>query len=274
MKKFVFIFSFFLVSLFFAFSEASEGFGDGFSSGEFVESDGSSENSLTENFSENQYGLNSTGEISPESESSSEPKISKSLFFTLGSEIMLNTDDSTKSAPSPVKFSLGAGGDFTFKNGILLQAHGSLFTNYYLWDGEKAQPSEVENRTATALSLMIDLAGGYALKAGKSKKHLVSLAAGLGILVRYGILSGDVDESDLNPETGTTASDDVSSINKDFYKNLNFFYPELALSYSYIATETWKVGGEFRLYAPLGSLINESGIDGMIISAAIKLSYK
>ena len=113
--------------------------------------------------------------------------------------------------------SLGIGGDFILKNNIFLQTHGSFFTNYYLWDGERAQPAEVENRTATALSLMLDIDGGYRFKIGKTKKHLVSVGGGIGFLARYAFLSGDVDSSEVNRVTGSTAGDDVSDINSNFY---------------------------------------------------------
>ena len=200
--------------------------------------------------------------------------LDKSLFFTLGPKVMLNTDDSAKSAPSPVMYSLGIGGDFTFDNNIFMQAHGSFFTNYYLWNGEHARPAEVENRTATALSALLDLTGGYTFKAGESQKHLLSLAAGLGFFFRYGILSNGVSESDRNRDTGTSVGDDVSDINSDFYSDLKFLYPEFAFSYSYMLSDIWKVGGEFRAYIPIGSFVNGLGADGMIFSLALKLSYK
>ena len=187
---------------------------------------------------------------------------------------MVNTDDSKKSAPSPVMYSLGVGGDFTFPNGILLQAHGAFFTNYYLWDGKDAQPAEVENRTATALSMMLDLTGGCKFAFGETKNHLLLFTAGAGIFLRHAILSGGVDSNDPNRDTNTTAGDDVSSINGTFFSDLNFFYPEAAISYSYVLSEKWKIGGEARAYLPLGSLINDKGIDGMIFSLALKLSYK
>lgn len=219
----------------------------------------------------------SIGQGERTNDSQDEPKterLKKSLFFTFGPKIMLNTDDATKSAPSPVMYSVGIGGDFTFKNKILAQAHASFFTNYYLWDGEKAQPAEVENRTGTALSSLIDLTGGYTFSLGKSKNHLVSLAGGAGFLVRYAFLSGDVEGDDVNPQTGTKASDDISDINGDFYSNLNFFYPEILLSYSYILSDNWKIGAEFRTYIPLGSISSGNGMDSMIFSFAAKLAYK
>lgn len=200
--------------------------------------------------------------------------LDKSLFFTLGPKLMLNTDDSTKSAPSPVMYSFGIGGDFFIKDNVLFQSHGSFFTNYYLWDGERAQPAEAENRTATALSAMLDLTGGYTWKRGESQKHHFSLMGGLGLFVRIGVLSGGVNPDDKNSDGKSTASEDVSSINSDFYSDLNFLYPELAFSYSYIFSDVWKIGGEVRSYIPLGSIINGNGIDAMILSFAFKISYK
>ena len=201
-------------------------------------------------------------------------QIDKSLFFTLGPKLMVNTDDHTKSAPSPIMYSLGVGGDFTLVNDILIQAHASFFTNYYLWDGEKAQPAEVENRTATALSAMIDLCSGYTFRLGQDKNHLLSFAAGAGFLLRHAILSNGVNSDDPNRDTSTTAGDDVSSINGTFFSDLNFLYPETAISYSFLLSEDWKIGGEFRMYFPLGSMKNGDGADGMIFSLAAKLSYK
>ena len=215
---------------------------------------------------------NSSDFISTSEDNSS--KVAKSLFFTLGPKLMLNIDDSTKSAPSPVMYSLGIGGDFLFKNGISLQTHGSFFTNYYLWDGENARPAEVENRTATALSFMADFSCGYTWRLGGEKKHFLSLLGGIGFLARYAILSNGVNSDAPNRDIGTTASDDVSDINSTFFSDLNFLYPEIALSYSYLLSENWKVGGEFRAYAPIGSLKQGNGLDGMIFSLAAKISYK
>ncbi|MBR1536892.1 MAG: hypothetical protein IJ630_08135 [Treponema sp.] len=201
-------------------------------------------------------------------------QIDKSLFFTLGPKIMLNTDDETESAPSPVMYSLGVGGDFAFKNSLLAEVQLSFFTNYYLWDGENARPAEVENRTATALSFMLDLDCLYTFRLGKEKNHLLSVGGGIGFLARYAVLSNGVDSDDVNRETGSRAGDDVSDINGSFYKNLNFLYPEAVISYSYILSEIWKVGGEFKTYFPLGPMTKGRGLDGMIFSLAVKLSYK
>ena len=156
----------------------------------------------------------------------------------------------------------------------MLQPHASFFTNYYLWDGENARPAEVENRTATALSAMIDLTGGYTWTLGDEEKHFLSALGGIGFFARYGILSSGVDSDAPNRDSSSTAGDDVSEINSAFYKNLRFLYPEFVLSYSYKLSEIWKIGGEFRTYLPLGSLLSGDGLDGMIYSLAVRISYK
>ncbi|MBQ7539198.1 MAG: hypothetical protein IJT42_09540 [Treponema sp.] len=196
------------------------------------------------------------------------------FFVTAGPNLMVNTQNSTKSAPSPIMYSLGLGGDFRFENMVLAQVHGSFFTNYYLWDGSEARPAEVENRTATVLSFMLDFTGGYSFCLGQSQKHLLSLSGGLAFLFRHGFLSNGVSSDDPNRDTGSRASDDVSDINGRFFSDLNFLYPEFLLSYSYILSPVWKIGGDFRIYLPLGPLTSGRGADGMIFSLALKLSYK
>lgn len=204
--------------------------------------------------------------------------LEKDIFFTFGPNLLLNTGDKTKSAPSPVMYSFGIGGDFypdfyTKKN-ILFQAKASFFTNYYLWDGEDARPAEVENRTATALSAIIDLGCGKSWIFGQNQDNIISLSGGIGLLIRYGILSNGVSPDEPNRDGFSTASEDVRDINGSFYKKLRFLYPELAFSYSHRLSEIWKVGLETRTYIPVGSLIFGDGIDGMIFSLALKLSYK
>lgn len=200
--------------------------------------------------------------------------IDKSLFFTLGPRLLVNTDSSTGSAPSPICYSFGLGGDFLFQNGFLLEGQASFFTNYYLWDGEKARPAEVENRTATALSSMIDLCCGYSWVKGQNQSHYISLMGGTGIFLRYGLLSSGVSGDDPNRNGQSTASQDLSDINSSFYSKANFLYQQIAFSYSYKMSDFWKIGGEFRFYIPVGSIISGDGMDGAMFSLSLKLNYR
>jgi len=199
------------------------------------------------------------------------------FFVTAGPMLMVNTDDGTDSAPSPVMFSLGFGYDFFQDRNVFGEVRGSFFTNYYLWDGESAQPAEIENRTAVALSLMLDMTCGHVWVRGLNQ---FSLSGGLGVLVRVGLLASGVDSDDQGGEyDGTsysTAGDDVSSINSWFYSKANFLYPEISFSYlrsipSFLGT--CMIGGEFRTYFSVGSAISGDFFDGMIFDLAVKVQF-
>ena len=69
--------------------------------------------------------------------------------------VLVNTDSTAKSAPSPIMYAGGAGLDFFPESSFDFQTKISFFTNYYLWTGEEAKPAEVENRTATAISFLL-----------------------------------------------------------------------------------------------------------------------
>lgn len=201
----------------------------------------------------------------------------KMFFVTAGPMLMVNTDDETKSSPSPVMFSLGFGYDFFQTQKVFAEVRGCFFTNYYLWDGENAQPAEVENRTATALSFMIDMTCGHIWTRGLNQ---FALSGGFGFLVRIGLLSSGVDSDDVggefDGESYSTAGDDVSSINSWFYSKANFLHPEISFSYmrsipSYLGK--CMVGCEFRTYFSLGSAIRGDFADGMIFDLALKVQF-
>jgi len=195
---------------------------------------------------------------------------SPNFFLTFGPMVLVNTDSASESAPSPVMYAGGAGFDFFPESSFGFQTRISFFTNYYLWNGEKAKPAEVENRTATAISFLLDLCGG---KKWISGKNSFSLDGGLGFLFRYGILSNGVEERDKNPITGTSAKDDIKDINSDFLDFMNAIYPEIAFSYSRNIFDGWKAGVESRIYFPLASLSSGDGFDNMLFSLSFKLNF-
>lgn len=195
---------------------------------------------------------------------------SPDFFLTLGPAVLVNTQSTAESAPSPVMYAAGAGLDFFPESQLDFQSRISFFTNYYLWNGEKAKPAEIENRTATALSLLVDLCGGHSWIFGKNR---ISLDGGLGFLFRYGILSNGVEKSDKNQKTGTTAKDDIKDINSYFLDFINIIYPEIAFSYARNIFDGWKAGFESRIYFPLGSISTGDGLDAMLFSLSFKLNF-
>ncbi len=199
------------------------------------------------------------------------------FFVTAGPMLMVNTDDATASAPSPIMFALGFGYDFFQDRKFFGEVRGSFFTNYYLWDGENAQPAEIENRTAVALSLMLDMTCGRIWVRGLNQ---FSLSGGLGVLARVGLLASGVNADDQGGEYDgseySTAGDDVSSINSWFYSKANFLYPEISFSYLRAVPSVLgrcMVGGEFRTYIPLGSLVSGNLLDGMLFDLAVKVQF-
>ena len=209
-----------------------------------------------------------------ETDSAQKPRV-VTLRATMGPLLMLNLDDDNgkKSAPSPVTFSAGVGAAFFDSKPIFAELRLAFFMNYYLWDGEKAQPAEIENRTATVLSFMLDITGGYSLKKGN---NIFEFNAGLGLLLRFGFLSNGVKESDYgwtgNAST-SNAGDDVDSINSWLMDGTNLLCPEVSFTYFRKVSDTMKFGGEARVYFPVGSIGRGDGFDGMMISISAKAGF-
>lgn len=217
---------------------------------------------------------NKPDEIVQESESTIDTfELKRNAFFiTAGPLLMINTDDKTKSAPSPIMYELGIGYDFFQDKMVCGQVRASFFTNYYLWDGKNAQPAEIENRTATGLSFMIDALAGRTWQSGLNQ---FTLLGGFGILARFAMLSNGVQPDDLGG-ANSTASEDVSSINNWFHSVNNLLYPQIAFSYLRAVPDIFgKVmfGGEFRAYMPLGAITSGDFLDNMIFSLAFKLQF-
>lgn len=210
-------------------------------------------------FSQEAEAVNS--EPAPQEKSSG-----SSVFFTMGPQIMYNSDEG--SAPNPIYYTLGLGANFLEDKFINLQTRISFSTNYFLWNGKDAKPAEIENRTATVINSMIDLTGMHTW----GSNHKIQAGAGLGVFARFGLLSDGVDSDSPGAKENSTAADDVSSINSWFWSDMNFLYPEIAASYTYEFSK-WQIGGEMRLYFPLGSLITGDGLDGFMATASVKIIF-
>ena len=141
----------------------------------------------------------------------------------------------------------------------------SFFTNYYLWDGKKALPAEVENRTATVLSFLIDLPVVYNFN--RKNNHYFEAGAGLAVLARYGILSNGVKSSDEG--TSGDAQGDVKEINSYFQSFNRMIFPELTAAWNYKVTERLDAGLTGRIYIP----ISGNGLDTMMISVGTRLIF-
>ena len=215
-------------------------------------------------------GGTDTTDILPNAEETAETKSQKkhSLFFTLGPAVMINTHSGKKSAPSPVMFSPGVGGDFFQDKMIGFSPRLSFFTTYYLWDGEAAHPAEIENRTARVFALLFDLSAVAHLR---YKSHSFEAGGGFSILGRFGILANGVSPSDRGGSETGTASDDVSEITGWFWGGARFLYINLTGTWMYPLPNGWKAGVSAYVHIPVGSLAGGDGVNGMLLSLAARL---
>lgn len=200
------------------------------------------------------------------------PLVSKNSFiFTGGLTYMLSSGSVTVSAPSPLIYSLGIGYSFKIGSFFIIQPRLTGWMQYYSWDEDTAYayPAEVEFRTATVFSFMIDVP--FIISLG-TEKNSFEFGAGLGFMPRFGILSNDVSASDTG--TSGTASSDVAEINSWLWSSARYLYPEAVISYTRMLKENWHVGAEYRFYVPLGSLISGHGMDSMMMSFALRLSFQ
>src|SRR5574344_438611 len=190
------------------------------------------------------------------------------LFFTGGMVFTLSTGDHFVCAPSPLHSTIGVGYSFHIFQFLLFQPRLTGWSQYYLWneDTSYAYPAEVENRTATAITLLIDLP--LIIPVGTSK-NMTGFGLGFGFLPRYSFLSNGVSSDDTG--TSGTAQSDVSNINDWFWSDVRYLYPEASLAYIHLLSNGWRLGLEARFYLPLGSLISGNGMDGMIVSTSIRL---
>ena len=191
------------------------------------------------------------------------------FFLAFEPMFILNTEAGTKSAPSPVVYPLSIGVSWPDYSFVSFQPRLSFFYNYYLWDNDTgmALPAEVENRTATALSFLFAFPAVFSFHL--TDRGTFEAEAGVSILVRFGILSNGVSNSDSG--TSGTAEDDTALINTWFWEKGRMIYFSAGAAWLYRFTDTIKAGPEIRFYLPAGSLAEGRGLDAMMISAGIKL---
>lgn len=184
--------------------------------------------------------------------------------------LIVNTDSDKKSAPSPIVYPITLGLVYPPQGSISFQPQLSFFTNYYLYsEDKKAAPAEIENRTATVFSFLLDLPVEYQFKL--SEKHSITAGGAASILARFGILSSGVKSSDTG--TSGSASDDVKEINKWFWKNGRFFYLQGNVNYMYKFSDSIKAGPELKIYLPCGSLFSGEGMNSTMISLGLKARF-
>ena len=190
-------------------------------------------------------------------------------YVTFEPTLIVNTSSGTASAPSPIVYPFSIGASWPSGYFISFQPRLSFFMNYYLWDGEKALPAEIENRTATSLSFLLALPAS--LNFDLSEKSRIEASVGLALLMRFAVLSNGVGSSDSG--ASGSAGDDVSHIADWFWSGARPLYLQTGCSYIYEISGRIKAGPDLQLYFPLGSIFGGRGLDAMILSTGIKLVF-
>ncbi|MCR4742905.1 MAG: hypothetical protein K5866_08580 [Treponema sp.] len=193
---------------------------------------------------------------------------STNFFIELTPGFYLNPYKSElNSGPSaPIyPFSLG----FIWPNYTFLAIQPTLtyFSMYHLWYDGNAYPAEIENRTVTTYSIMMDIPIVFSVY---MKKNRFQLKTGIAGIFRIGSLANGVSEDDSG-YTGS-AGGDLKEINKWYWSKLNFLYLSSGFAWLRELTGSLKGGPIINVYFPVGSFISQRAFLGTIISFGVKVS--
>ena len=185
------------------------------------------------------------------------------LVFTAGPAGILNVDKN--SAPSPILFTVGAGGRFAlYSDGhksLSVAPHGHYFASFYFWDAKRkrAFPAEIEQRVAYVPSVMFD---SPLLLCASVKNSIFAAGVGPAFLLRFAVPAAYVSAS---------KKDDIKAINQWFWQNGRFFYVSLHFSWDYVLSGGTAVGLGTGVYFPLSAARDKDGLNGgmLIIGARI-----
>ena len=201
-------------------------------------------------------------------ETEATPLSSYSADFIMQFEpgIYINTQSPLVSAPSPIVYPISVG--FIWPDAALLaiQPTLSFFMMQHLYYEDMALPAEIENRTSTTLSFMLNIPAVYSIFLENSR---FQITGGLGIFMRFGLLSPGVKEDDSG--WSGSAGEDVTKINEYFWGNARWLYLTLGGSWLYDLTPELRAGPVMNISIPLGGLISDQDAQGMLISLGIKI---
>ena len=192
----------------------------------------------------------------------------KSAKFVMQFEpgFYINTSSPLISAPSPIIYPISLGFIWPEQSTIAIQPTVSFFMMQHLYYEDMALPAEIENRTTTTLSFMLNIPAVYSIFMENSR---FQFSGGSGIFMRFGILSPGVKESDSG--WSGSAGEDATKINEYFWENMRWFYLTLGANWLYNLTPQLRAGPTINVYIPVGGLISDGSAQAMIISAGIKI---
>ena len=178
----------------------------------------------------------------------------------------LNTESTLVSAPSPIVYPITIGFLWPERSQFAVQPTVSFFMMQHLLYEDKALPAEIENRTTTTLSFLVNIPAVFSVFLESSQ---FQFSAGPGILMRFGLLSPGVKEGDSG--WSGSAGSDAELINDYFWNDMRWLYATVGGSWLYNLTPQLRAGPTLNAYIPVGGLIKDQSAQAMIISAGIKI---
>lgn len=224
----------------------------------------------TPEFSESRHLPEIFGKPFRKPESASGFFSSGSFTFSLPASAILNTLDRKHSAPSQHAFTPKIA--FLWPDYTLVGVEPSLglFSTYSLWYDGAALPAEIENRTATTLSLFLEVPASFSLFLKHSR---VQLRIGPALLMRFSWLAHGVSESDWGNGPAGTAGEDAELIAKYYWSNARFLYLSTGFSWLFNFYGNTRAGPELSVALPLGGIIAGDGFNNTMLSIGLKVSF-
>ena len=180
----------------------------------------------------------------------------------------LSSDTKKISAPSPIFFTPALG--VIWPNYTFIAAEPTLYfyLSYYQWINGMAVPAEIESRTATTLSFILDVPVVFSFFFEKSK---IQATIGPAAIMRFSFISSGISGNEAG--TSGTVADDVKLINAFFWDNFRFLYVSTSFSWMFDCLGNTKAGPYISAFFPIGSIISSEGINGMMLSIGLKVSF-
>jgi hypothetical protein len=155
---------------------------------------------------------------------------------------------------------------------LFLAPSASFYEVKYLWANDRPLPAEIENRTSSVLSLMLDAPVVYVIEKNRLS---YSFGAGLSLLARYGFLESGVHSDEKITGDKLDAGEQVKAINEYFWASGRWLYPTVQTGVRYRLETGWGAGMNFRLGIPLSNLWSKPSVpfyDSMMYMLSIVIT--
>lgn len=155
---------------------------------------------------------------------------------------------------------------------LFLAPSASLYGVKYLWGNDRPLPAEVENRTSSVFSLLLDVPVVYVIE---NNRMQYSFGAGLSLLARCGFLESGVSSDEIITGDTLDAGEQVKAINKYFWGSARWLYPTVQTGVRYKLETGWGAGATFRLGIPLFNLWSKPSVpfyDSMMFMFAVVIT--